>query len=65
LVSTSEKAEAFKGIGLAKAGLTNKELRVDNCSEMKNMYQKQQGLWGSKRFLDWIESNLESGHSET
>ena len=64
-MSTSEKAEDYKGVGLAKDGLTAKELRVDNCSEMKNMYAKQQGNWGSKRFLDWIESNLESGHSET
>ena len=30
LVSVSENAEDFKGIDLAKAGLSNRELRVDN-----------------------------------
>ena len=30
LVSTSDKPEDFKGVDLAKAGLSNRELRVDN-----------------------------------
>ena len=29
------------------------------------MYNKQQGRWGSKQILNWIENNIENGRSET
>jgi hypothetical protein len=43
LVSTSENAQDFKGVDLAKAGLSNSQLRVDNQKEVKNMINRQQG----------------------
>lgn len=40
-------------------------MRAEHSHEVKALMGRQQGRWGSSQILNWIESNLESGRSET
>lgn len=65
LVSAAERPEGFQGVVRDISGMSGHQLRVEHSSDVKELMNKQKGKWGSHRILDWIESNLETGRSET
>ena len=45
--------------------MSGKALRAEHSHDVKELMNRQKGRWGSQQILNWIESNLESGRSET
>lgn len=65
LLSQHEDPKRFVGVIQDKSGMSGKALRTEHSHEMKELMNRQKGRWGSQQILNWIESNLESGRSET
>ena len=65
LLSVSDDPESFMGIVHGLSGKSGKDMRAEHSHEVKALMGRQQGRWGSSQILNWIESNLESGRSET
>ena len=55
----------FQGIKLDKDNFTTEDMRKNHASSVKSRMTSLKNKWGSNQYLNWIESNINSGKSET
>lgn len=58
-------SDRFLGVSTKNSGLSKQDLRINNVSDNQKIMTDLKNEWGSKQVLNMLDSNLNSGRTES